>query len=60
MEPTTHANMAAQVVTRNAQGKVTSSSDIALPVGLTYLQAVEFVRRYTSHEIAGFYTFTGV
>ena len=60
MDPKTHANMAAQIVTRDKKGKVTSTSDIALPVGLTYLQAVEFVRRYTSHEIVGFYTFTVV
>lgn len=57
MEPKTTNNMAAQVVTRNAKGRVTSTSDIAVPAGLTHDEAVAFVRRYTTHEIAQFVTY---
>lgn len=57
-EPLSTNNMAAKVVTRNARGIILTESDIAIPAGLTHEQAVEFVRKYTSHEITGFYTFS--
>lgn len=57
-EPLTTNNMAAMVVTRDAKGKVLTESYIAVAPGLTHEQAVAYVRKYTSHEIAGFYTFS--
>lgn len=57
MEPTSTSNMAAQVVTRDAKGLITSTTDIAIPAGLTHCEAVAYVRRWTSHEIAQFVTY---
>ena len=57
-EPLTTNNMAAQVVTRDKRGKVLTESYIAVPPGLTHEEAVAYVRKYNSHEITGFYTFT--
>lgn len=57
MEPKSTNHMAAQVVTRNAKGRITSTTDIAIPAGLTHDEAVAYVRRWTSHEIAQFVTY---
>lgn len=54
MEPKTTGNMAAQCVTRDSKGRVTSTTDIAVPAGLTHDEAVAFVRQYNTHEIAQF------
>jgi len=58
MEPKSTANMAAQVVTRDRKGRVTSTSEIAIPAGITHAEAVAFVRRFTTHEIAQFVTYS--
>ncbi len=57
-EPLSTGNMAAEVVTRDAKGHILSTSDIAIPAGLTHEQAVAFVRKYTTHEIAQFVTYS--
>ena len=57
-EPLTTDNMAAKVVTRDANGHILSECDIAVPPGLTHAQAVTFVRRYNRNEITGFYTYS--
>jgi hypothetical protein len=49
--------MAAECVTRDGKGRVTSTTAIAVPAGLTHDEAVAFVRRWTSHEIAQFVTY---
>jgi hypothetical protein len=46
--------MAAECVTRDKRGRVTSTTAIAIPAGLTHDEAVEFVRRWNTHEIAQF------
>jgi len=56
--PKSTANMAAQVVTRDRKGRVTSTSEIAIPAGITHAEAVAFVRRFTTHEIAQFVTYS--
>ena len=54
MEPKTTSNMSAECVTRNSKGKITSTTSIAVPAGLTHDEAVAFVRKYNNHEIAQF------
>ena len=51
-------NMAAECVTRDTKGRVTSTTAIAIPAGLTHDEAVAFVRRWTSHEIAQFVSYS--
>ena len=58
LNPLSTTNMAAECVTRDAKGRVTSTTAIAIPAGLTHDEAVAFVRRWTSHEIAQFVTYT--
>ena len=50
--------MAAECVTRDKRGRVTSTTAIAIPAGLTHDEAVAFVRRWNSHEIAQFVSYT--
>ena len=54
MEPLSTTNMAAECVTRDKKGNVTSTTAIAIPAGLTHDEAVAFVRQWNSHEIAQF------
>lgn len=56
--PLSTTNMAAECVTRDTKGRVTSTTAIAIPAGLTHDEAVAFVRRWTSHEIAQFVSYT--
>ena len=58
MTPLSTPNMAAECVTRDAKGRVTSTTAIAIPTGLTHGEAVAFVRRWNSHEIAQFVVYT--
>ena len=58
MNPLSTVNMAAECVTRDKRGRVTSTTAIAIPAGLTHDEAVAFVRRWTSHEIAQFVTYS--
>ena len=58
MNPLSTVNMAAECVTRDTKGRVTSTTAIAIPAGLTHDEAVAFVRRWTSHEIAQFVTYS--
>ncbi len=60
MEPLSTADMAAECVTRDKRGRVTSTTAIAIPAGLTHDEAVGFVRRWNQHEIAQFVTYQGV
>jgi Mg/Co/Ni transporter MgtE len=53
-------NMAAECVTRDSRGRITSTTAIAIPAGLTHDEAVAYVRRWNQHEIAQFVTYTGV
>jgi len=57
MEPKSTRNMVAECVTRDKKGHVTASWEIAIPEGITHDEAVTFVRKYTTHEIAGFLTY---
>jgi hypothetical protein len=57
MEPLSTADMAAECVTRDTKGRVTSTTAIAIPVGLNHDAAVAFVRRWNQHEIAQFVTY---
>jgi hypothetical protein len=57
-DPLSTPNMAAECVTRDAKGRVTSTTAIAIPAGLTHDEAVAFVRRWNSHEIAQFVTYS--
>ena len=54
MDPLSTNNMAAECVTRDKKGNVTSTTAIAIPAGLTHDEAVAFVRQWNSHEIAQF------
>jgi len=56
--PLSTTNMAAECVTRDKRGRVISTYAIAIPAGLTHDEAVTFVRRWTSHEIAQFVVYT--
>ena len=58
MNPLSTADMAAECVTRDKRGRETSTTAIAIPAGLTHDEAVAFVRRWTSHEIAQFVTYS--
>jgi len=58
MNPLSTTNMAAECVTRDKRGRVISTYAIAIPAGLTHDEAVTFVRRWTSHEIAQFVVYT--
>jgi hypothetical protein len=60
MEPLSTADMAAECVTRDAKGRVTTTASIAIPAGLTHDEAVGFVRRWNQHEIAQFVTYQEV
>lgn len=60
MEPKSAGNMAAECVTRDEKGRVTSTTSIAIPAGLTHDEAVAFVRKWNQHEIAQFVTYQGV
>jgi hypothetical protein len=60
METLSTNNMAAECVTRDSRGRVISTTAIAIPAGLTYDEAVAYVRRWNQHEIAQFVTYTGV
>jgi hypothetical protein len=60
MESKSTHNMAAECVTRDKKGNVTSTTAIAIPAGLTHDEAVTFVRQWNQHEIAQFVTYTGV
>ena len=51
------ANMAAECVTRDGKGRVTTTASIAIPAGLTHDEAVGYVRRWNQHEIAQFVTY---
>jgi hypothetical protein len=57
MEPLSTADMAAECVTRDTKGRVTSTTAIAIPAGLSHDEAVGFVRRWNQHEIAQFVTY---
>jgi hypothetical protein len=57
MEPLSTADMAAECVTRDTKGRVTSTAAIAIPAGLTHDAAVAYVRRWNQHEIAQFVTY---
>jgi len=57
MEPLSTANMAAECVTRDTKGRVTSTTAIAIPAGLTHDAAVAYVRCWNQHEIAQFVTY---
>jgi hypothetical protein len=52
--------MAAECVTRDAKGRVTTTASIAIPAGLTHDEAVGFVRRWNQHEIAQFVSYKEV
>lgn len=54
MEPLSSHHMAAECVTRDKKGNVTSTTAIAIPAGLTHDEAVAFVRQWNLHEIAQF------
>ena len=54
MDPLSTNNMAAECVTRDQQGRITSTTTIAIPAGLTHDEAVAYVRQWNSHEIAQF------
>lgn len=54
------ANMAAECVTRDGKGRVTTTTSIAIPAGLTHDEAVGYVRRWNQHEIAQFVTYKEV
>jgi hypothetical protein len=54
MDPLSTNNMAAECVTRDKQGRITSTTTIAIPAGLTHDEAVAYVRQWNSHEIAQF------
>ena len=58
MNPLSTANMAAECVTRDKRGRVTSTTAIAIPAGLTHDEAVAFVRRWNPHEIAQFVSYS--
>jgi hypothetical protein len=60
METLSTNNMAAECVTRDSRGRITSTTAIAIPAGLTHDEAVAYVRRWNQHEIAQFVTYTGV
>lgn len=60
MEPLSTNNMAAECVTRDKKGRVVYTTDIAIPAGLTHDEAVAYVRRWNTHEIAQFVTYKGV
>ena len=60
MEPKSTGHMAAECVTRDSRGRITSTTAIAIPAGLTHDEAVAYVRRWNQHEIAQFVTYTGV
>ena len=54
------ANMAAECVTRDGKGRVTTTASIAIPAGLTHDAAVAYVRQWNQHEIAQFVTYKEV
>lgn len=58
MNPLSTVNMAAECVTRDKRGRVTSTTAIAIPAGLTHDEAVAFVRRWNPHEIAQFVSYS--
>ena len=58
MNPLSTVNMAAECVTRDTKGRVTSTTAIAIPAGLTHDEAVAFVRRWNPHEIAQFVSYS--
>ena len=58
MNPLSTADMAAECVTRDKRGRVTSTTAIAIPAGLTHDEAVAFVRRWNPHEIAQFVSYS--
>ena len=54
MEPLSTNNMAAECVIRDSRGRIASTTAIAIPAGLTHDEAVAYVRRWNTHEIAQF------
>jgi Mg/Co/Ni transporter MgtE len=54
MEALSTNNMAAECVTRDSRGRITSTTAIAIPAGLTHDEAVAYVRRWNKHEIGQF------
>ena len=54
MEPLSTTNMAAECVTRDKRGRITSTTAIAIPAGLTHDEAVAYVRQWNQHEIGQF------
>jgi len=53
MEPLTTGNMFAKL-----EGPNGLTYTLAVPPGLTWTQAVAFVRRYSKHDILGFYNWS--